>query len=163
MIVPCMVNSWLYCSGVRNCIPGRASSARMNRAIRPPIMNHVNEVAMYMTPRTFGSVVCRYCRNFAPRGARWTGYGRVTTGRGATAVKVGLQRVGARTCHGQTATELSLVRHCVEHRVRGSRLQILPPGNHLEMGPNRLNTRYRRSLRITAASRGPPAPPLRLN
>ena len=70
MIVPCMVNSWLYCSGERNCIPGRASSARMNSAIRPPIMNQVNDVAMYMTPRTLGSVVCRYCRNFAPRGAR---------------------------------------------------------------------------------------------
>src|SRR5664279_3437008 len=95
MIVPCMVNSWLYCSGVRNCIPGRASSARMNSAIRPPIMNQANDVAMYMTPRTFGSVVCRYCRNFAPRGARCTGYGRVTTGRGATAVKLGLQQVGA--------------------------------------------------------------------
>src|SRR6478735_604051 len=121
MIVPCMVNSWLYCSGVRNCIPGRASSARMNRAIRPPIMNQVNEVAMYMTPRTFGSVVCRYCRNFAPRGARWTGYGRVTTGRGATAVKIGLQRVEARTCRGQTRDESMLVRRCVEHRVRGAR------------------------------------------
>ena len=69
-------------------MPGRASSARMNSAIRPPIMNQVNEVTMYMTPSTLGSVVCRYCRNFAPRGARCTGYGRVTTGRGATAVTV---------------------------------------------------------------------------
>ena len=36
MIVPCMVNSWLYCSGVRNCMPGRASSARISSAITPP-------------------------------------------------------------------------------------------------------------------------------
>ena len=79
-------------------MPGRASSARMNSAIRPPIMNQVNDVAMYMTPRTLGSVVCRYCRNFEPRGDRVTGYGRVTTGRGATAVKVDLQRFGALTC-----------------------------------------------------------------
>src|SRR6478609_5296880 len=138
MIVPCMVNSWLYCSGVRNCIPGRASSARMNRAIRPPIMNQVNEVAMYMTPRTFGSVVCKYCRNFAPRGARWTGYGRVTTGRGATAVKVGLQRVGARTCRGQTRDESMLVRHCVEHRVRGAGCLVRCPRERLEQGAAQL-------------------------
>ena len=33
MIVPCMVNSWLYCSVDRNCMPGRASSARISIAI----------------------------------------------------------------------------------------------------------------------------------
>ena len=37
MIVPCIVNSWLYCSGDRNCMPGRASSARMSSAMKPPI------------------------------------------------------------------------------------------------------------------------------
>ena len=36
--VPCMVKSWLYCSGERICMPGRASSARMIRAISPPMM-----------------------------------------------------------------------------------------------------------------------------
>src|SRR6476619_731784 len=108
MIVPCMVNSWLYGSGARNCIPGRASSARMNRAIRPPIMNQVNEVAMYISPRTLGSVVCRYCRNLLPRGARCTGYGRDTTRRGATAVTLASQQVGALT-GGQTPPTSTMV------------------------------------------------------
>jgi hypothetical protein len=44
MIVPCMVNSWLYCSGDRNCSPGLASSARINIAIAPPSMKKANAV-----------------------------------------------------------------------------------------------------------------------
>ena len=40
MSVPCIVNSWLYCSGDRNCSPGRASSARISMAIRPPMMKN---------------------------------------------------------------------------------------------------------------------------
>ena len=44
MIVPCMVNSWLYCSLLTSCMPGRASSARMTSAIRPPIRKNTNEV-----------------------------------------------------------------------------------------------------------------------
>ena len=118
--MPCMVNSWLYCSGVRNCIPGRASSARMNRAIRPPIMNQVNEVAMYISPRTLGSVVCRYCRNFAPRGARWTGYGRDTTRRGATAVTLASQQVGALTGVQTPPTSTDASPNCVERPISTS-------------------------------------------
>ncbi|KAF0965092.1 hypothetical protein MLGJGCBP_01761 [Rhodococcus sp. T7] len=57
MIVPCMVNSWLYCSFDRNCMPGTASSLRMIRAMRPPIRKNANEVTRYMIPRTLGSVV----------------------------------------------------------------------------------------------------------
>ena len=45
MIVPCMVNSWLYCSGLSTtCSPGAASSVRMSSAIMPPSRNHTNEV-----------------------------------------------------------------------------------------------------------------------
>ena len=44
MIVPCMVNSWLYCSWDRNCRPGAASSARISSAIRPPTMKNPNDV-----------------------------------------------------------------------------------------------------------------------
>ena len=45
MIVPCMVNIWLYWSGLSTtCSPGCASSARMISAMRPPIMNQMNEV-----------------------------------------------------------------------------------------------------------------------
>ena len=38
-------------------MPGRASSARMNSAIRPPIMNKVKQATLYMMPSTLGSVV----------------------------------------------------------------------------------------------------------
>ena len=48
--VPCMVNNWLYCSLDRYCNPGRASSPRINMAIRPPTMNHVNDTARYIKP-----------------------------------------------------------------------------------------------------------------
>ena len=44
MIVPCMVNSWLYCSLVKIWLPGRASSARMSSAIRPPMRKNTNDV-----------------------------------------------------------------------------------------------------------------------
>ena len=44
MIVPCMVNNWLYCSLDRNCWPGTASSARMSSAIAPPTMKNPNDV-----------------------------------------------------------------------------------------------------------------------
>ena len=57
MIVPCMVNSWLYCSWDRNCCPGTASSLRMSMAIAPPTMKKANEVTKYMTPSCLGSVV----------------------------------------------------------------------------------------------------------
>jgi cytochrome c oxidase subunit 1 len=57
MIVPCMVNSWLYCSGDRNCSPGRASSPRISMAMKPPITNHVNDVARYIRPIVLWSVV----------------------------------------------------------------------------------------------------------
>jgi hypothetical protein len=44
MIVPCIVKSWLYCSPLKNCCPGRASSARISMAIRPPTRKNANEV-----------------------------------------------------------------------------------------------------------------------
>ena len=50
MIVPCIVNSWLYCSGVRNCIPGRASSARISSAITPPMAKKTSDVTRYSLP-----------------------------------------------------------------------------------------------------------------
>ncbi len=59
MMVPCMVNNWLYCSSDRNCSPGRASSARIIIAIAPPIMNIDMAVNTYIMPRTLGSVVRR--------------------------------------------------------------------------------------------------------
>ena len=42
--VPCIVNNWLYCSGVRNCRPGRASSVRISSAMIPAMMKNTNDV-----------------------------------------------------------------------------------------------------------------------
>jgi len=42
--VPWIVNSWLYCSLLTNCNPGRASSARITIAITPANRKKVNEV-----------------------------------------------------------------------------------------------------------------------
>ncbi len=42
--VPCIVNSWLNCSFVSNCMPGRASSARISIAISPASRKKPKEV-----------------------------------------------------------------------------------------------------------------------
>ena len=55
--VPCMVTSWLYCSGDRNCSPGRASSPRISNAISPPMTNQPKEAARYIRPMVLWSVV----------------------------------------------------------------------------------------------------------
>ena len=45
MIVPCIVKSWLNCSGLSTtCRPGLTSSARISSASRPPIMKNRKEV-----------------------------------------------------------------------------------------------------------------------
>ena len=57
MTVPCMVNSWLYCSLVcRTCMPGSNSSARISRAITPPRRKNMNEAIRYMYPMVLWSV-----------------------------------------------------------------------------------------------------------
>ncbi len=48
--VPCIVISWLYCSGESTCMPGRASSIRMSSAITPPTAKNASEVTMYIRP-----------------------------------------------------------------------------------------------------------------
>ena len=58
MSVPCMVNSWLYCSFVcRICMPGSKSSARIMRAMTPPMQKKMKDVIRYMYPSTLWSVV----------------------------------------------------------------------------------------------------------
>ena len=69
MIVPCMVNSWLYCSLLMNCRPGRASSARMASASRPANRKNANDVTMYIRPMVLWSVVVRILTIMLPRGA----------------------------------------------------------------------------------------------
>ena len=54
--VPCMVNSWLYCSLLKNCKPGDANSARIPNAIAPAITKKAKEVIMYRLPITLWSV-----------------------------------------------------------------------------------------------------------
>ena len=49
----------LYCSGVRNCIPGLASCARMSIASSPPTSRKKNEVTTYWIPITLWSVLTR--------------------------------------------------------------------------------------------------------
>src|SRR2546430_15117900 len=93
MIVPCMVNSWLYCSGDRNWSPGGASSAGMIGAMTPPTRKKTNEVTRYIRPICFASVV-RSSRAMAEPLIGWcTGQGRVTIGFGATVVTYGLLRL----------------------------------------------------------------------
>src|SRR5262245_58516981 len=86
MIVPCMVNSWLYCSGLRNCWPGRASSERISMAIAPPAMKNASDVTVYIMPICFGSVVQNNFRRDEPLTVSRAEYGRVAIGFGATAV-----------------------------------------------------------------------------
>src|SRR3954467_3124608 len=56
MIVPCIVNSWLNCSRLTICSPGRGSSARMMSARMPPMPKNTNDVIRYMYPITLWSV-----------------------------------------------------------------------------------------------------------
>ena len=82
MIAPCMVNSWLYCSGDRNCMPGLANSARSSSAITPPMTKKPNAVVRYINPTCLASVVRRSRANAEPRTGRCTGHGRVSIGCG---------------------------------------------------------------------------------
>src|SRR5437764_665354 len=90
MIVPCMVNSWLYCSSDRNCRPGRASSVRISRAMNPPMKKNANEVTRYIRPICLASVVRSSRASAEPFVGLCTGHGRVTIGLGATVVTCGL-------------------------------------------------------------------------
>ena len=54
-------------------MPGRASSARISRAIRPPSMKNTKAVIMYMIPICFASVVRRIRAIAEPLTCRRTG------------------------------------------------------------------------------------------
>src|SRR3954451_1220869 len=81
--VPCIVNSWLYCSGDRNCIPGCANSARISSAITPPITKNANATAMYIRPMVLWSVVRSRFDNREPLTGTAAGLGRLMIGAGA--------------------------------------------------------------------------------
>lgn len=84
MIVPCMVTSWLYCSGDTTCRPGAASSVRIISAITPPAMKNANDVTRYITPICLWSVVRKIRSSTAPFGLQRGRQGRVGTSLGAT-------------------------------------------------------------------------------
>ena len=92
MIVPCIVNSWLYCSG-REELHARAGPARPASAA--PSGRRAGRtrttVTMYMIPICFASVVRSIRANAEPLTCSRTGQGRVTIGLGATVVTNGLR------------------------------------------------------------------------
>ena len=81
--VPCIVNSWLYCSADRYCMPGCASSPRISMAMRPPMMKNTNEVVRYIRPMVLWSVVRKMFDIREPFTATRAGLGRLTMGAGA--------------------------------------------------------------------------------
>ena len=44
MMLPCIVNIWLYWALLRNCIPGLANSPRMASAMIPPMTKNTKDV-----------------------------------------------------------------------------------------------------------------------
>ncbi|GAA3105889.1 hypothetical protein GCM10020254_59710 [Streptomyces goshikiensis] len=73
MIVPCMVKAWLNCSFDMICVPGRASSARMKSARRPPMRKNTNDVTRYIVPMVLWSVVVIHFTTTLPGCLRRTG------------------------------------------------------------------------------------------
>jgi hypothetical protein len=57
MVVPCIVNSWLYISGLTKPCSGFASCQRISSASRPPIRKKRNAVAPYRMPIRLWSTV----------------------------------------------------------------------------------------------------------
>ncbi len=79
--VPCMVNSWLYCSLVcRICIPGSNSSARISSAITPPRQKNTNEAIRYMYPMVLWSVEVIQLTTMRPLDLGTTGAVRTPVG-----------------------------------------------------------------------------------
>ena len=66
-------------------MPGRASSARISSAIRPPSRKNANEVTRYIWPISLWSVVRSRSRKTEPRGFGMAACGRTRMGAGSTA------------------------------------------------------------------------------
>ena len=66
MIVPCMVNSSLYCWSETMWLFGPMSWARMIIAISPPTMKKPNEVIRYRWPMILWSVVDSHSARMLP-------------------------------------------------------------------------------------------------
>jgi hypothetical protein len=42
IVMPCIVKTWLYCSGFSSSLPGSYSCVRISSASRPPTMKNTN-------------------------------------------------------------------------------------------------------------------------
>src|SRR6478735_3397379 len=81
MTVPCMVNSWLYCSLVcRICMPGSKSSARISRAMTPPRQKNTKDAIRYMYPMVLWSVEVIQLTTMRPLDLGTTGADRTPVG-----------------------------------------------------------------------------------
>ena len=68
MIVPCIVNAWLYCSrDWKTSMPGAKSSARISSARMPPMANQTNDVIRYRYPIVLWSVEVIHLITVRPR------------------------------------------------------------------------------------------------
>ena len=84
--VPCIVNSWLYCSGDRNCMP-RLRQLRAHQQRHDAADHEERErAAMYIRPMVLWSVVRSRFDNREPLTGTVAGLGRLTIGAGAIAV-----------------------------------------------------------------------------
>ncbi len=79
--VPCIVNSWLYCSLVcRICMPGSNSSARISSAMTPPRQKNTNDAIRYMYPMVLWSVEVIQLTTMRPLDLGTTGASRDPAG-----------------------------------------------------------------------------------
>src|SRR5687768_3908492 len=79
MVMPCMVNSWLYVSSLRNVFSGTASWTRRSSASTPPMMKKTKAVTTYRMPiRLWSTVVSHETRTLVAVGLRIRGCRVVT-------------------------------------------------------------------------------------
>ena len=57
IVVPCIVNNWLYISGLTKSIPGAANCILIKRASIPPVRKRMKAVTPYRTPIFLWSIV----------------------------------------------------------------------------------------------------------
>src|ERR1700716_1354338 len=84
IVVPCIVNSWLYVCGVSRSLFGTESCRRIRSASTPPIMKKANVRTRYMIPMRLSSVVVTH--ETQPLGSAWT-WRATTCGIGAALVE----------------------------------------------------------------------------
>ncbi len=69
IVVPCIVNSWLYVCGLTSVFSGAPSCRRIISASAPPRMKNTNVRTMYMIPIRLWSVVVSQLMKPRPSGS----------------------------------------------------------------------------------------------